>query len=627
MMRRSALLALGFLVGASVVVGRAAPATTAHAAIRYLDPTFTAVVRRDVAYGTAIGLDGKPTTLRLDLYTPQGDLATDRPVFVFAHGGGFTSGDKNAGDAPGWAIALAQRGYVTASINYRMGPHAVVAPVDTVEERQQIEIARADMQTAVRWFRSQAVQLGIDPDRIAVGGSSAGAITALGVAVHADDPAAGDLAGYSSAVCTAVSMYGANEPSAIGPDDAGAIFHHGTVDGIVPYELGVATYDAMVAKGLPSAFYSYPGENHGLTPASQELAMARSIEWLYQRVATAASPCSPAVAAQSGVPGGTQTPVTGLANRSAVVSIVAVDTRVPGYVQVLPCGSVPGGSANLNTDDVGQTRAGLAVGRFDAAGRLCIFNQSRTHLVVDLQGWFAPGALDDVPDLRVLDTRTGSAGPVPAGSQTPFSGRPGATAIVSLVAVDNAAPGYVQVVPCGSTPGGSANLNADAAGEIRSGLALVRFDGAGRACLYAQMSTHLVVDLQAYLAASSVDDVPDARLLDTRDGARPTDGSQTVFSGRPGATAAVSIVATESTGPGYLQVLPCGTLPGAAANLNVDRVGETIGGLAFIRFGDDGHACVFVQTSTHVVIDLQGYLAAGAFEDVPDVRLLDSRVR
>lgn len=605
----------------TMVIGQ--PREVVHASTRYLDPTFTAVVRRNVVYGHAIGLDGAPVDLLLDLYSPQGDTARDRPVFVFAHGGGFTSGDKATGDAPGWAIAMAQRGYLAASINYRMGPSPVVNPVDTDRERRQIQVAQADMQTSVRWFRSLAASLGIDPDRIAVGGSSAGAITALGVAVHSDDPVDGEWGGFSSAVCTAVSMYGANDAASIGPGDAGAIFHHGTVDGIVPFELGAATYDAMVAAGLPAQLFAYPGENHALTPGSQDLARARSIEWMYQRVASAPWPCSPAVAADSGTPGGSQTPLTGLAGRSGVVSVVSVDNVSPGYVQALACGAIAGGSANVNSDAAKQIRAGLAVVPFDAQGRACLYNQSRGHLVADLQGWFAPGALDEIADLRILDTRL--TAPAEAGSQTVITGRPNRTAMVSIVAMDNVAPGYLQALPCGAAPGASANVNTDAARQIRSSLAFVRFDSAGRACVYSQARTNLVVDLQAYVTDGSVDDVADARLLDTRGGTRPAGGAQLPISGRANATAVLSIVATDTEGSGYLQVLPCGATPGGAANLNTDRAGQTIGGLAFVRFDVAGHACVFVQNPTHVVVDLQAYLADGTFDDVPDVRLLDTR--
>jgi hypothetical protein len=59
----------------------------------------------------------------------------------------------------------------------------------------------------------------------------------------------------------------------------------------------------------------------------------------------------------------------------------------------------------------------------------------------------------------------------------------------------------------------------------------------------------------------------------------------------------------------------------------VDRAGQTVAGLAFVRFDPQGRACLFNQRATHLVADLQGYLADGAFDDLADVRLLDTRTR
>lgn len=615
-----AALAAG-VVDAPGVPGVSAPVATA--ATRYLDPIFLPDVQRDVVYGTATAADGSTVELQLDLYTPRGDAASGRPVFVFAHGGFFFTGDKST--TVTWAQRMAQRGYVAASINYRLGTAPVLYPVDTPTEFQVVNDARADMQTAVRWFRANAASLRIDPDRIAVGGTSAGAVTALGVAANADAPLPGDHAEFSSAVCTAVSFSGANDPAAFGPLDAGAIFHHGELDTVVPTAQAIATRDAMSAAGLPVAWYEYAGEGHELSDASISARVQPTIQWLYDRVATNAYPCSPAVGQLARVPAGRQTEIVGEADRSAVVSLVSVDNAAPGFVQVLPCGAVAGGSSNLNADAAGQIRSGLAVVRFGADGRACLFNQRATHLVADLQGWFAPGAFDDVADERLLDTRSGPK--PPPGTQTQIVGRPNATGVVSIVMTETDAAGYVQVLPCGAAAGGSSNLNADAAGQTRSGLAFVRFDASGVACLFNQRGTHLVADLQGYMVDGSFDDVTDERVLDTRSAARPGDGSVTAISGRAGATAVVSIVATDTSAAGYVQVLPCGAAPGGSSNLNTDAAGQTIAGLAFVRFGDDGSVCVFTQRSTHLVVDVQGYLAGGAFVDVPDDRLLDTRTR
>ncbi|MGD9997257.1 MAG: alpha/beta hydrolase [Ilumatobacteraceae bacterium] len=602
-----------------------APHAPAHAATRYLDPIFQVDVQLDVVYGHATQIDGTPVTLELDVYTPRGDTLTDRPAFLFAHGGFFVAGSRADRNAVEWAKRMASRGWVAASVSYRLGPIAVLAPVDTTLEAQIVNNALADMQTAVRWMRTNAASLGVDSDRIAVGGLSAGAVTALGVSLNADAPQPGDWPDVSSAVCTALSISGANDPALAGPDDAGAIFFHGTIDTVVPYEQAAATRDAMLRQGLPARWIEFPGEGHSLTDESRDAIVQPAVEWLYDWVANAKYPCSPAVAKQPPVPAGRQTKLEGDAGRSGVVSLVAVENQAAGYLQVLPCGAEAGESSNLNLDAANQIRSVLAVAQFDEDGEVCVFNQMRTHLVADLQGWFAPGAFDDVEDERLLDTRFGSV--AADGSQTMIAGRPDSTAVVSLVMTETSAPGYVQVLPCGSAPGGSSNLNADAAGQTRATLAFVRFDAAGQACVFTQRSAHLVVDLQGYMSPGSFDDIADARLVDTRTGVKPADGALTEIVGRPNSTGVVTIVATETAGPGYVQVLPCGAAPGEYSNLNVDRPSETVAGLAFVRFGADGRACLFDQRATHLVADVQGYLADGAFEDVPDQRLLDTRTK
>jgi acetyl esterase/lipase len=608
-------------VGLAIPLPTNAPGATA--ATRYLDPIFLTDVQRDVVYGSAVNIDGTPITLRLDLYTPRGDAATDRPAFVFAHGGFFLVGDKS--EATAWATRMAQRGYVAASINYRLGPVLVSYPVDTAVEFQVINNARADMQTAVRWFRANAASLRIDPDKIAVGGASAGAVSALGVALGADDPLPGDHGEYSSAVCTAVSISGANTPAAAGPNDAGAIFHHGALDDIVPFAAAVELRDAMAGSGLPVSWNEIPGEGHLLSDAALAAMVTPTVRWLYDHVANSSFPCSPAMRAQPRVPAGRQTEIAGDPARSAVVSLVSVDNASPGFVQALACGAPPGSSSNLNTDAVAQIRSVLAVVRLDPSGRACVFNQTPTHLVADLQGYFAANAFDDLVDQRILETRSGSR---PSdGAQTVINGRPNSTAVVSIVIDGTAGPGYVQVLGCGAAPGAASNLNADTAGQTRAGLAFVRFDASGRACVYNQRATHVVVDLQGYMAAGSFDDIVDARVLDTRVGSRPAAGAVTEIRGRPNSTAVVSIVATGTAGAGYVQALPCGTAPGASSNLNVDAPGQTVAGLAFVRFDAQGRLCMFNQTATHLVVDVQGYLADGAFDDVADTRLLDTRTR
>ena len=77
----------------------------------------------------------------------------------------------------------------------------------------------------------------------------------------------------------------------------------------------------------------------------------------------------------------------------------------------------------------------------------------------------------------------------------------------------------------------------------------------------ADAATDIVVDLQGYLAQFSPS--TDGRILDTRSGARPTGGSFHPLVGTLVNAAFVSVTVTETGGPGYIQLMPCDTPPGA----------------------------------------------------------------
>src|SRR5690606_23503702 len=107
--------------------------------------------------------------LQLDLYLPanlkpasnnEGAAHNPVPGVILVHGGGWRSGFRT--HLTPMAIELANAGYVTATISYRLAPEA------------QYPAAVHDVKAALRWLRSNAAQYHVDPSRIAVGGSSAG---------------------------------------------------------------------------------------------------------------------------------------------------------------------------------------------------------------------------------------------------------------------------------------------------------------------------------------------------------------------------------------------------------------------------------------------------------------------
>ncbi|HKP88613.1 MAG TPA: alpha/beta hydrolase [Thermoleophilaceae bacterium] len=222
----------------------------AHAAGRYLDFAFGDwTLQHNVEYGRTTGDDGSPISLTLDLYQPAGDVAPERPVLIYAHGGAFTKGNKESGHDGPYAMNYALRGFVAASIDYRL----------TGSERD----ATDDMQAAVRWFRAHATEYRVDPDRIGVIGSSSGAVMALSTAFAPEDPGTSGNPDQPSDVASGMSISGSSQhPDTITAGDPPIAMFHAMDDTTIPYARGQATCEETKLRGNVCDFYSYPTGGH-----------------------------------------------------------------------------------------------------------------------------------------------------------------------------------------------------------------------------------------------------------------------------------------------------------------------------------------------------------------------------
>lgn len=139
-------------------------------------------VGSNIQFGTALDYLGNPVNLVMDLYYPNLgiDTSAKRPFVMLFHGGGFTSGDKQSGDIKDLCIHLARRGFVCASVNYRLG-------FDFSEYGQYKARYRAiqDGHAAMRFVVNNASAVRIDTNWLFVGGQSAGSLLAMGM-VYAD---------------------------------------------------------------------------------------------------------------------------------------------------------------------------------------------------------------------------------------------------------------------------------------------------------------------------------------------------------------------------------------------------------------------------------------------------------
>lgn len=243
----------------------------AFAALRYRTPIFPGATSVTVTYGSAPDLiTGIPVTLRLDLYRPIGDVATNRPLLVWIHGGAFLVG--NRGQMAAESQAYAQLGYVTASISYRLDPGnhclqvqaGLYSGAELIAERARCEKAilgaRDDAAMAIAWLRTNAATYGIDPTRVAVGGSSAGAITAIHVGQTLNTP--GSPPPAATRVSAVLAMSGCNYvDGSIDAFDAPIAVAASGGDPLVPFACSVATVNAAEAMGTPVVRNFYDQES------------------------------------------------------------------------------------------------------------------------------------------------------------------------------------------------------------------------------------------------------------------------------------------------------------------------------------------------------------------------------
>ena len=259
-----------------------------------------------IVYGTYVDSHGVTQSLALDLTVPGG-VPGPFPVVLWIHGGGWNSGSRSPVPTP--VAALCGHGYAVAAIDYRL---STVAPWPA-----QIQ----DCKGAVRFLRANAATYGLDGDRFAAWGASAGGQLAamlgtsggVGTATFGNGSAdlegtTGGNGGISSRVQAVVAWYGptdflamrfypapgapdpdsasspeskllggpiqglpelaatANPISFVSADDPPFLVMHGTDDEQVPFNQSELLVDALNGQGVPVTWTPVAGAGHGTGP-------------------------------------------------------------------------------------------------------------------------------------------------------------------------------------------------------------------------------------------------------------------------------------------------------------------------------------------------------------------------
>jgi len=289
--RRSFVKATGAVAAAPALAGIAMQARSQPPAPDIGDLR----AERDIVFGKGGDMD-----LTLDVYRPPEGVTSKRMGIIHLFGGGFFTGNKNAGYIINDAKALGARGYTSISANYRLSSQG--------SWPAQIH----DTKAAIRWVRANADRIGIDADKIAVAGYSAGGMLSLlagGTNGKADFEGDGGNAGVSSDVTAAIGVYplasaqiatslwpeGQATPEAIaaaspttyiGPNHAPTIIIQGEADTTVLPSSSINYWNALHEAGVPAALTMIQGANHAFDNAALDAVevMAQSIDLFLDRL-------------------------------------------------------------------------------------------------------------------------------------------------------------------------------------------------------------------------------------------------------------------------------------------------------------------------------------------------------
>ncbi len=252
------------------------PKPTRKPTVVPFDPAKLGTVEQDITYCVA-----EDIPLKLDVHYPQEMGRRPAPVAVYVHGGSWSGGSKSEPHGMVDVPELLSRGYVVASVDYRLAPqHKFPAQIE-------------DVKCAIRFLRAQAARFHLDPNRIGAWGHSAGGhlVSLLGtttpdagfegtggyldqssrVQAVVDLSGRADLRGMPAE--KALAVFGVTDGSVhllehaspitfVSKDDPPFLILHGEQDMIVPVEASQAFYERLRAVGVPARLVVVKNADH-----------------------------------------------------------------------------------------------------------------------------------------------------------------------------------------------------------------------------------------------------------------------------------------------------------------------------------------------------------------------------
>jgi acetyl esterase/lipase len=248
---------------------------------------------RDVTYCSPDGVAQK-----MNVFYPKQLSDKPMPITVYIHGGGWTAGDKGSGAGSQDIQELLARGYIVASLDYRLAPQ--------YKWPSQI----TDVKCAIRHLRANAATYKLDPNKIGVWGGSAGGhlVAMLGTTDKSAGFDVGEYADQSSRVQAVVDLFGpadlpamltgraeiagrtvfgatsrddlilvqASPVTYITPDDPPFLILQGDKDTTVPPEQSQILYDKLKTGGVTATLVIVKDAEHSFRPSGGTISPTRA---------------------------------------------------------------------------------------------------------------------------------------------------------------------------------------------------------------------------------------------------------------------------------------------------------------------------------------------------------------
>lgn len=262
------------------------------------------IIAQPIQKETRLFATVKGEELRMDIYKSDSATLLPQPCLVFVFGGGFKGGSRDDKGYQAYFDYFARRGFTVASIDYRLGMKDQKAPgmLNFKPLQNAIGMAVADLYSATNWLVEHADELHIDPSRIIISGSSAGAITVLQADYWKRDnhPAADVLPAdfrYAGVISFAGGIFSTEGTPSYSTPPAPTLFFHGSSDKLVPYnktrffKLGMFGSKALANKfrqeRYPYQFYSMEAIGHEVSeyPITEFLPEIEQFiqDWVFDR--------------------------------------------------------------------------------------------------------------------------------------------------------------------------------------------------------------------------------------------------------------------------------------------------------------------------------------------------------